>query len=187
MDSYTDIGQLLKRARAERRLSLEQIARTLHIRMHYLTLLETGNLGELPGLPYVKGYLQSYAAYIGLDKDEILRRFEAVKGIEENRNFYLPQSFHRNKKPGRPAVWGGVGVALAVYLLWAILRAPHAEISLIEHFPRKSLEKTAISADAPCIAPNANYYPPCTAARLKMPAGHKLAQDLARSFALRRP
>ena len=114
------------------------MAQQLHIRVRYLDALECGRLNELPGISYTKGYLQVYANYIGLDKDEILRRFEDVEQAMGKRGFYFPQVLNKEKSPNSNIVWGSVGggggclspVAGGV----AAARQP---VSLVEQFPHK--------------------------------------------------
>jgi len=162
-ESYNDIGQLLRQARQERRLDLAEIAQVLHIRVRYLDALECGKLSELPGLSYTKGYLQVYATYVGLDKDEILRRFEEVEEQLGRRGFYFPQVFHKEKAPSSAMVWGGLGGAALMYLIWlAMVHPPQFSFSLVEPFPQKKAENAADSANAACLSPSPVLYPPCT-------------------------
>ncbi len=162
-ESYNDIGQLLRRAREELRMPLEEVSRALHIRMRYLDALECGRLTELPGLSYAKGYLQAYAAYVGLDRDEILRRFEEVENLLGRRGFYFPQVFRKDKTPSRSIVWGGLAGAVLAYAFWlAVLQPPQMAISVVEPFSDKKAEAAAVSADVACLKPRPLYYPPCT-------------------------
>lgn len=171
-ESYSEIGKLLRRAREEVRMPIDQAARMLHIRLRYLDALEQGRLNELPGLTYTRGYLQAYATFLGLDKDEILRRFEEVEAVLARRNFYFPQVFSKQKTPSRTLVWGGLGAALAIYALWVIvLQPPSTRISVVERFPMPQAQKMRVSAalarDVSCFRPQDGYYPPCTFARVR--------------------
>jgi cytoskeleton protein RodZ len=53
----------------------------LRIRASYLDALEGGRLGHLPGKVYTLGFLRSYATSLGLDPEEMVRRFQAETGI----------------------------------------------------------------------------------------------------------
>ncbi|MBI5379933.1 MAG: helix-turn-helix domain-containing protein [Nitrospirae bacterium] len=71
------LGQYLKQEREARRLSLEEIAKATRIKGAYLRDLEADTFGSIPGCVFLRGYLRLYATSVGLDPDEVLRRFEA--------------------------------------------------------------------------------------------------------------
>ena len=71
-----NIGQELAQARQERGLTLEQIARETHIRLHYLEALEAGEFHKLPSQVQAKGFLRTYAAYLDLAPERFLSVFE---------------------------------------------------------------------------------------------------------------
>jgi cytoskeleton protein RodZ len=53
------------------------VAAELRIKEWYLEAIEAGNLAALPGPAYQLGFIRTYAQTLGLDPDEILRRFRA--------------------------------------------------------------------------------------------------------------
>lgn len=164
-ENYADIGALLAQARIEMRLTLPQASQGLHIRAHYLDALENGRVNELPGAAYTKGYLQAYAVFLGLDKDEILRRFEYAHTLPE-RGFYLPEVFSKEKKPARWAVWGGAGAAFLLYVVWwAAFAPPRLPLAAIEPPPEKTAPPVAVLTipmqDLACVSPAEPLYPAC--------------------------
>lgn len=66
------VGQQLRKAREEKSLTLEQVSREIRIRKRFLEALEQGNLGVLPSAVQVRGFLRSYADFLGLNADELL-------------------------------------------------------------------------------------------------------------------
>jgi cytoskeletal protein RodZ len=62
-----EIGNSLRHARERRQLSLEDVERALKIRTRYLAALEEERFEVLPGEAYTKGFLRTYAEYLGLD------------------------------------------------------------------------------------------------------------------------
>lgn len=66
------IGQRLSQARQARSVTLEQAAQATHIRERYLQALENGDFDALPSRVQVRGFLRSYAEYLGLDPGELL-------------------------------------------------------------------------------------------------------------------
>lgn len=70
-------GAWLQVARERQRLSLDDVAHLTKIRRAILEALERDARGELPEKVFVLGYVRSYAAAVGLDGEETLRRFNA--------------------------------------------------------------------------------------------------------------
>jgi cytoskeletal protein RodZ len=66
------VGVQLRRAREERELTLSQVARATHIRTHYLQALEEGDFSRMASHVQVRGFLRSYADFLGLNAEEIL-------------------------------------------------------------------------------------------------------------------
>ena len=71
------IGQKLKQAREEQRITLEVASESTRIRMLYLQALEVGDLSVLPSPVQARGFLRNYAEYLGLDFDRILAELRA--------------------------------------------------------------------------------------------------------------
>jgi transcriptional regulator with XRE-family HTH domain len=70
-----EIGRILEQARDGRGLSLKQVEQATKIRARYLEELERGNFGVLPAV-YAKGSLRTYADYVGLDAEALVRELE---------------------------------------------------------------------------------------------------------------
>jgi cytoskeleton protein RodZ len=66
------IGQQLKNARLARGLTVDQVARVLHIRPLYLVALEEDHRKELPSLVQGKGFLRMYADHLGMPVQPLL-------------------------------------------------------------------------------------------------------------------
>jgi len=72
-------GRLLA-AREEKGVDLYRAERDTKIRARYLGALERGDYRELPGAVYTKGFLRNYAAYLGLDPDDVILQWRAERG-----------------------------------------------------------------------------------------------------------
>ena len=70
------LGKYLRRKREEKKISLREVANHTRVREHLLQALEEDQLHLLPSATYVKGFLLTYAHYIGLDPNEVIRRYE---------------------------------------------------------------------------------------------------------------
>jgi len=72
------VGNYLKSGREAKNISLSEVARTTKISKWYLDCLEQDDFDKMPGGPYIKGYISSYAAYIGLQEDEVLKCYDSL-------------------------------------------------------------------------------------------------------------
>ncbi|HSK88101.1 MAG TPA: helix-turn-helix domain-containing protein, partial [Anaerolineales bacterium] len=66
------IGQRLKAEREEQHLTLEKVFEATRIRIQYLQALEADDHSVMPSPVQARGYLRNYAAYLGLDVDQML-------------------------------------------------------------------------------------------------------------------
>jgi cytoskeleton protein RodZ len=71
------IGAELRGVRERLGWRLSDVADGLRIRLPYLEAIERGELSALPGAAYQTGFVRTYAQALGLDPEEILRRFRA--------------------------------------------------------------------------------------------------------------
>lgn len=69
------LGQWLREEREARSISLEEIAAATKIVPRYLEALENDRLDMMPGGFFVKGIIRTYARAVGLDPEEVLRRY----------------------------------------------------------------------------------------------------------------
>lgn len=69
------IGEILQKARIEKKYTLEEIEGQLRIRKKFLQALEDNNWSKLPSLTYIKGFLRNYSAFLGLKPDEMVAIF----------------------------------------------------------------------------------------------------------------
>lgn len=68
----TQLGSLLKEAREQKGLTLEEIEEATRIRRKYLEAFEAGDYAELPPAIFARGLLRSYARYLDVDPQEAL-------------------------------------------------------------------------------------------------------------------
>ena len=83
-----EIGNSLREARLRRRIEFAQAEQATKIRGKYLRALEDEQFDVLPSQTYVKGFLRTYADYLGLDGqlyvDEYNSRFVAGRGLRRS-------------------------------------------------------------------------------------------------------
>jgi len=76
----SELGRLLREARTARDLSLADVESVTRIRQKYLEALESGDFASLPRGAVARGFLRTYATFLGLDADEMLRRYGKESG-----------------------------------------------------------------------------------------------------------
>ena len=118
-----EIGTSLRQARQHRGLDVSDVERETRIRAKYLTALEEERFEVLPGTAYVRGFLRTYAEFLGLDGqlyvDEYSSRF--VVGEDDGRALRPRRSQVRPQRRSHRLESGAVLVALAAIGLVAAL------------------------------------------------------------------
>jgi cytoskeleton protein RodZ len=71
-----EVGRVLEKTRKDKGLTLEEVERATKIRKRYLVGLEREDYRVLPDAVYARGFLKTYANYLGLDGEELSREFE---------------------------------------------------------------------------------------------------------------
>jgi hypothetical protein len=114
-----EIGNSLREARLRQGLEIPRIESDTKIRGKYLRALEEEQFELLPGDTYVKGFLRTYADYLGLDGqlylDEFNSRFAAVEEIP------FAQSTSPKRRQRRRVESNLVVVALAAIVAVTVL------------------------------------------------------------------
>jgi cytoskeleton protein RodZ len=89
------LGEVLAAKRGERGLTIEQASTGTSIRAHYLSALESNELERRVSLVYAKGHLTTYARYLGLDPEPLVRllRSEATPATRTARLALLAEGF----------------------------------------------------------------------------------------------
>ena len=72
---FQELGHTLQSQRELMGLSLGDVERHTHIRMHYIRALEEGNISHLPSPVQGRGMLSNYASFLGLNNETILLHF----------------------------------------------------------------------------------------------------------------
>ncbi len=92
MESY---GAILKKAREDKLLDLETVARDTAITRQYIEALEKEDSYVFPGEPYLVGFLKNYADYLGLDVNRVVSLYRA-KVLQET---MTPVALTAHEKP----------------------------------------------------------------------------------------
>lgn len=77
-----ELGKTLSQARVARGLTLEDCERDTRISKRYLDALEREDWKIFPAPVYSRAFLRTYAAYLGLDPQQLMRMFQAAEEPE---------------------------------------------------------------------------------------------------------
>jgi len=70
-----EIGIVLKEARENTGLSLEEVSSDLKLRPSQIENIESGNMDAFKDVFYLKYYIKEYAKYLGLSYDDLIDEF----------------------------------------------------------------------------------------------------------------
>src|SRR5437899_2574916 len=94
-------GEALRHRREALGLGLGDVAAALKIKPTYLAAIEAGRPDRLPGPTYAVGFVRTYGGHLGLDGDEILRRFKAESsGLDAKPDLSFPMPLGERSIPG---------------------------------------------------------------------------------------
>ena len=116
-----EIGGSLREARLKRELTPADVQKAIRIRDRYLQALEEERWEVLPGDAYVKGFLRTYADYLGLDGNLYVEEYNSRFAHPEE-PLLVPERFARTGAPFagvgflRPLVAVGVIAAIVAGL-----------------------------------------------------------------------
>ena len=91
------LGEKLKQARDERGISLSEVAEQTRISPLYLEAIENDDYRTLPGGIFNKGFVKSFAKYVGVDEHEALQDYTRIISSQEktksedDKNNYRPE------------------------------------------------------------------------------------------------
>jgi cytoskeletal protein RodZ len=77
----TKVGDILRKERLTRRITIETIAKDLKLNVGYVKALEASDYDSLPPDPYIRVYIRSLTKYLSLDSDSILKEFYKERGL----------------------------------------------------------------------------------------------------------
>jgi cytoskeleton protein RodZ len=113
------LGAELQLARERLGWNLTDVAANLRIRLPYLVAIEEGRIADLPGNAYAVGFVRTYASSLGLDPDEVARRFRAeAKDVNRKPELSFPAPVTPRGVPAMAVVLLGILIAGGAYIGW---------------------------------------------------------------------
>ncbi len=148
-------GECLRRERELRRISLRDVSEATKINIRYLEALERNEFTFLPAGAFTRGFIRSYARFIGADENELVNAYLYELARQEKQGKAVPA---RDPLPGllaharqgaperRRRIWPWVLAAVLVLLaVVAVIVAPR----LLHGRPATNVQHPAAVAGSP--------------------------------------
>jgi len=108
------LGDEFRAAREARHLSPSDVSEQIHIRSVYLQSIEDEDWSAIAAPVYVRGFIRTYARFLGLDPESAVERFTASLADQGQK----PQETVVSPAPRRrPSIWLWLATAAAILLV----------------------------------------------------------------------
>ncbi|MCR5698428.1 MAG: helix-turn-helix domain-containing protein [Treponemataceae bacterium] len=127
-------GEILRNAREEQGIDINQVERETAISKEYIQALENEDSSVFPGEPYLVGFLNNYADYLGLSAKDLIKLYHG-KMIQEAP---VPEALLKKEKPAylKPLIISlsciVVAAAVAVTLIFTVGKKKDTENEILE-------------------------------------------------------
>jgi cytoskeleton protein RodZ len=169
---------LLRAARLRQGLTVQDVSVALRIRRAYIEAIEEGRLSALPAPAYAIGFVKTYAAALGLDQEEIARRWrdETGNAVARKPELSFPAPVPERGIPAGALIVVSVILAAGLYGGWFYLSGTGQRVAdLVPPLPER-LARIEVAPQAPiAAAPTAT---PALAPSVPTPAPQPFGQAL---------
>jgi cytoskeletal protein RodZ len=168
------LGEQFRAAREARGLSLSEVAEQIRIRSVYLGEIEAENWGAIGAPVYVRGFLRTYARFLGLDPEEAVAAFnKTAEGAPVADGTGLSGSSWSSGEPRNlsPLIW--IASAVALVLIGFVI---YNFVMLRQPSDRSVVTATAPGVSSPSPLPSNSGQP--NGAANRTPAPRPLAHTL---------
>lgn len=130
------VGEILRKTRREKKVSLAEVAKELKIKEEYLVALESDKYQKLPSLPFAQGFIKNYGQFLDLKPKVLLAIFRRDFKNPVKKQI-LPEGLINPLKTGSFSWTPKITVVLivmvvvafiAIYLFWqyqSLIKAPY--------------------------------------------------------------
>ncbi|WP_426957180.1 helix-turn-helix domain-containing protein [Muricoccus radiodurans] len=114
------VGEELRDARLAVGVTLDEVADRLRINRRYLAALEEGRTKDLPGPAYALGFVRTYARALGLDSDELARRYRDTGAVtaKGKADLVFPEPVPERGMPAGVVILLGAVIMVGAYVAW---------------------------------------------------------------------
>lgn len=165
-DNTNSLGDFLRQERERRGITIEQVASATKINVRLLHSLEADHYADLPAKPFIRGFVTSYARFVGLDPNEILTRFNRFideKALDRPTKDAGHSGYVFEKREGdqsRRTLSYVLGTFIAVGLIAVLIFKPsfksrkHRHADKLRDETPETTTATAVPSAIPSVAPS---------------------------------
>lgn len=151
------VGQMLRRERTLRGVTLEEIAASTRISLNFLKAMEADRFEELPSEIFLRGFVRNVADYLGLDANQVLDHLREQQNRLATRTLVGVRASEVEQAMLRTAAGDAAPVSLARLAVPALIAlAVLAAVGAGLYFGRRTRRIPPVSAPAgptPAAAP----------------------------------
>jgi len=150
------LGHLFTETRERKGLTRDQVANEAHLPPHYVKMIESDRYDMISDRLYLVPFLRRYAAFLGLDPEDVASRF--VSDVQHSESNVVRISQEITMVAKRPGAGGRIAFAVLIVAV-VVLLADLAWRRFVEH---EGIMPVSVSSPAPrAEGPNENL-PPAT-------------------------
>src|SRR5947199_3162346 len=126
------LGERFRAAREERGVTLSEVGEQLRIRSVYLAAIEEENWKAIGAPVYIRGFLRTYARFLGLDPEEAVAEFNAATGpvVSVSGSPAAPATGQRSLAP---LIWiaSAIAIGLIGFVIYLYLSPPRTAVTAV--------------------------------------------------------
>ena len=113
-----NVGSVLQKKRRALKLRLVDVAEQIRVRPEVLRKLEANDFDLASEPVYTRGFLRTYANFLGLNGAEIVRELVRQKKLPSGADMHLPIPVEERALPSKFILWGGLAIVFIIGFAW---------------------------------------------------------------------
>jgi len=156
------VGKTLREARRQRGVKLAEVEAATKIRPRFLRAIEEEEWAALPGEAYTRGFIRTYAAYLGLDGNRLAEQHRREIGAERpgerllGMDPYRPRAAQPPRRRRPPSRAAAVALSAALVAVLVVVGLSGGEEESPKPSPRESPRLAVPAAAQPAENPPAS-------------------------------